>query len=512
VTNREKAGLFSAVVTAFVVESYKTLQPDPEDTIVLLLSRIADRLDNVSANAAIARTNTFAPDSASIRINAFWLVSLILSLTTVLVGIIALQWLREHQAYPDLNPKQMFAVFQMRSEGIQKWYVREVFTALPLLLQAALILFFAGMVDFSLELGMKVSTPVIVIIAFTLVFLLVTTILPTFQGFFFYLTFLYRDAGKDLHAPSPCPYKSPQSRAFRKVSHFAFTFFSSVIPRVIRGLRGLRRRAFVRLYGFILPQDEIKVHRIIPLLSGIWNQESWTQYDVGWLTVRDEYAQGPRRSLIGSELYQDGWLEDLFPVFDITLGIKGALQNVLHQRHNNYVRAAYHCFDEVSRSAVERVKELKEYYSGDTERHHDYFQRLIKEDKLTAGPSLSEYIDANSSLDMLFPAQYSVFLHYGNLMAFLMTSKSTRSQPLWDTMEAHKSELKIRAMAWVYSVGCRIFPEISLTSNERIPINLDVSYDECNSWMSLLDSTNVGERRKGYGTSLNITLITPIHL
>ncbi|KDR66586.1 hypothetical protein GALMADRAFT_26637, partial [Galerina marginata CBS 339.88] len=93
------AGLFSAVVTAFVIESYKTLQPDPNSAVVDLLSRIATRLDDPPLNevSPITSAASFSPPPSSIRINILWFLSLILSLTTVLVGIITLQWLREYQ-------------------------------------------------------------------------------------------------------------------------------------------------------------------------------------------------------------------------------------------------------------------------------------------------------------------------------------------------------------------------------------------------------------------------------
>lgn len=39
----------------------------------------------------------YIPTPSSIRVNALWSLSLVLSLTPVLLGIILLQWLREHQ-------------------------------------------------------------------------------------------------------------------------------------------------------------------------------------------------------------------------------------------------------------------------------------------------------------------------------------------------------------------------------------------------------------------------------
>ncbi|KAF9475233.1 hypothetical protein BDN70DRAFT_841220, partial [Pholiota conissans] len=197
------AGLFSAVVTAFVIESYKFLQPDPNDAIVRLLTQIANGSNATSSPASTSFTAT-AP---SLRINIFWFISLILSLATVLVGTIALQWLREHQAYPACSPKQTLALLRMRSESLEAWHIPQVFAALPLLLQSALVLFLAGLIDFTLPLGPKISIPIACIIGLILVFLACTTILPSFQPLFLLSGRFSRDS-----VPSPCAFKSPQSQ------------------------------------------------------------------------------------------------------------------------------------------------------------------------------------------------------------------------------------------------------------------------------------------------------------
>ncbi|KDR65872.1 hypothetical protein GALMADRAFT_81406, partial [Galerina marginata CBS 339.88] len=95
------AGLFSAVVTSFTVESYKNLQADPNDTIIFLLNRLVESSANGNATLSTPTTQTqpFTVSSSSIRVNIFWFLSLVLSLTTVLVGIVSLQWIREHQKY-----------------------------------------------------------------------------------------------------------------------------------------------------------------------------------------------------------------------------------------------------------------------------------------------------------------------------------------------------------------------------------------------------------------------------
>ncbi|KAF8179909.1 hypothetical protein BJ912DRAFT_1062706 [Pholiota molesta] len=198
------AGLFSAVVTTFIIESYKFLQPDPNATIVGLLFHIANSLNNTSPLPPSFVPVPFSPTSSSVRINIFWFISLILSLTTVLVGTISLQWLREHQSYPDVSFKEKLAIFHMRSEALDVWRVPQIFSALPVLLQAALALFLIGLIDFILPLGRKLTIPVSIIIALTLFFLAATTALPTYQGFLF-LTGFYPYT----QPPSPAGMEGP---------------------------------------------------------------------------------------------------------------------------------------------------------------------------------------------------------------------------------------------------------------------------------------------------------------
>ncbi|ESK87589.1 hypothetical protein Moror_1968 [Moniliophthora roreri MCA 2997] len=90
------AGLFSAVVTAFVIESYQWLEEDPADTTVALLTQLVSVQVNGSQATSFEPT-PFKPDASSVRINVFWFLSLILSLTSALFGLLCKQWVREHQ-------------------------------------------------------------------------------------------------------------------------------------------------------------------------------------------------------------------------------------------------------------------------------------------------------------------------------------------------------------------------------------------------------------------------------
>ncbi|KAI3611610.1 hypothetical protein WG66_007697 [Moniliophthora roreri] len=83
------AGLFSAVVTAFLIESYQWLSEDPADTTVALLIQLSAQLN--APQSIPAERPPFEADSFSIHINCLWFLSLILSLTSALFGLLCKQ-------------------------------------------------------------------------------------------------------------------------------------------------------------------------------------------------------------------------------------------------------------------------------------------------------------------------------------------------------------------------------------------------------------------------------------
>ena len=102
----------------------------------------------------------------------------------------------------------------MRKEALEAWYVPHIFAGLPLLFQGALALYLAGLIDHLLRFGLGVAIPGIIFIFLRLFVLFATTALPTLQGLVVLPTYLERNP----NLASPCPYKSPQSQAFRRLA------------------------------------------------------------------------------------------------------------------------------------------------------------------------------------------------------------------------------------------------------------------------------------------------------
>lgn len=102
-----KAGLFSASVTAFIVESYKTLKPDSGDMTVTLLMQISQQLDgssNGSPKNALKSPDIFIPTSSAIRVNLFWFLSLCFGLACALAATLVEQWARNYLQGIDRRP------------------------------------------------------------------------------------------------------------------------------------------------------------------------------------------------------------------------------------------------------------------------------------------------------------------------------------------------------------------------------------------------------------------------
>ncbi|KAJ3556557.1 hypothetical protein NM688_g1963 [Phlebia brevispora] len=147
------AGLFSAVLTPFLILSYQSLQEDPQQTSVVLLRQITSQtssytLSNGSLNSTAPPLPPFSPFEAAstdVIINICWFASLILSLSTASFGILVKQWLREYLATDRTAPDERIRILHFRSLGVQEWKLFEIAAILPLVLQLSLALFFVGL-------------------------------------------------------------------------------------------------------------------------------------------------------------------------------------------------------------------------------------------------------------------------------------------------------------------------------------------------------------------------------
>ena len=167
-----QAGLFSASLTAFLVESYKTLAPDPEKVNAYYTQQSVTLLAQISAQLAASGSPVpdtvnlpppypdFHPAGSDVRINIFWFMSLVFSLTAALAATLVQQWVRDYmhvfQRYN--HPLKRARIRQFLYEGTEDWYMAVVVDAVPALIHISLFLFFLGLADFLFTLNTSTAT------------------------------------------------------------------------------------------------------------------------------------------------------------------------------------------------------------------------------------------------------------------------------------------------------------------------------------------------------------------
>ena len=199
-----EAGLFSAVLTAFVIETYTLLQPDSSNITNQLLiygfSGQLSRMQLTDLNLTSLITSP-TPSTPARWINALFFISLVLSLAAALFGILAKQWLREYMQWnaPLGSSRENILIRQYRFEAWETWNVAATITSIPALLELAMILFLTGILILLWTLDDIVAVTLTVIVAALLVVVSAFTVLPVLF--------------------TRCPYKSPTAWAFMTGCH-----------------------------------------------------------------------------------------------------------------------------------------------------------------------------------------------------------------------------------------------------------------------------------------------------
>ncbi|RPD64759.1 hypothetical protein L227DRAFT_469268, partial [Lentinus tigrinus ALCF2SS1-6] len=136
------AGLFSAVLTAFNVQSYQLLQPEPTDPSLAVLKRISAQLNSFSVNPSFVNSTQhpltddeinppfYAPTSA-VWINALWFSSLICSLASASIALMVKQWLHELSIGVSGTSRESARIRQYRLNSLKRWRVGSIVIIIP---------------------------------------------------------------------------------------------------------------------------------------------------------------------------------------------------------------------------------------------------------------------------------------------------------------------------------------------------------------------------------------------
>ncbi|KAJ7464444.1 hypothetical protein FB451DRAFT_1263534 [Mycena latifolia] len=176
-------GLFSGIVTAFFVGSLSALKPDETARTNELLANLTNIVVALSGsvNLSVAQPVIFQPDPTDVRLNAFWSLSLVLSLSLAALAVVCRGFLNMAAFSRDAKASNKLVDIKTRWSATEKILGTTV-EALPPLLVIPVLLFIAGLLDTLLSSVLRLSpppAPILVISGISLffVFALVTFLL-----------------------------------------------------------------------------------------------------------------------------------------------------------------------------------------------------------------------------------------------------------------------------------------------------------------------------------------------
>ena len=132
--------------------SIQDIQQNPQDTSNFYLANIYQAIadpnrPNISTPLSLP---PFTPPTFAIWVNAFWFLSLVISITCALLATLLQRWARRYLKVtrPRYSLHKRARIRSFFAEGVKKSFLPLAVEALPTLLHISLFLFFAGLVVF----------------------------------------------------------------------------------------------------------------------------------------------------------------------------------------------------------------------------------------------------------------------------------------------------------------------------------------------------------------------------
>ena len=200
--------MFSAVSSAFVIDIYSKLQPDPNDQTAALLRAILLTLNNSAIPNETPTVPTIPqnPPSEIVTATSLLFASLLISLLAAFIAMLGKQWLNRYLRHAGGSMVERCGDRQIKCDGLQKWPFHLIVESLPLMLQAALLLLACGLCRYMASIDTFVAAVLIGL---------------TSLGVLFYVGIVV--AGAYSYA---CPFQTPASAPLRSL-------WTKVGPRLI---------------------------------------------------------------------------------------------------------------------------------------------------------------------------------------------------------------------------------------------------------------------------------------
>jgi len=200
-----QSSLFSAVVTAFVIESSRDLKPDYEQINAILTAHMLKGLNNPGNSSYLAdlpspeKLLAFEKPAIAKVVNILWFAALGLSLSGVLIAMLAKQWLVAYGSQPQDEPHKTACQRQRKYDSLNQWSLPWILALLPALLHASSFLFLIGLIAYMWQLDSTISLITCVILGTLFLFYFASGALAAFS--------------------TDCPYNTPLSDFIRSIFH-----------------------------------------------------------------------------------------------------------------------------------------------------------------------------------------------------------------------------------------------------------------------------------------------------
>ncbi|KAI9458012.1 hypothetical protein BJY52DRAFT_1150035, partial [Lactarius psammicola] len=146
------AGLFSAVVTVSLVESYKFLSPDPGDETVRLLTQLSGQLVNISNGIPLESTvaGPFKPSTSAVLVNLTWFCSMALCFSCSVAATITQQCARQYLVLTQGSgaPYERARLRTFLFNGLKRFQVDRVLQVLAMAMHFSILLYAVGILSF----------------------------------------------------------------------------------------------------------------------------------------------------------------------------------------------------------------------------------------------------------------------------------------------------------------------------------------------------------------------------
>ena len=232
--SRLQAGLFSAVSSAFVIDTQSKLEPDPNQQSADLLRAILFTLNQSVLPAETVSVPPIHEDPPGEIVTASGLMyaSPLISLLAAFVAMLGKQWLNRYLRNTGGSMMERCGDRQRKCDGLEKWPFHLFVESLPVMLQVSLLLLACGLCRRMWSVNTAIAYILIALTAF---------------GISFYLGIVFAGASS-----YECPFQTPMSGALRGVwkatrnqRSTLILYSRSTLSRINRTLKQWIRTAFV---------------------------------------------------------------------------------------------------------------------------------------------------------------------------------------------------------------------------------------------------------------------------